>query len=122
MSEVKHPGVRICQIIKLKPEALEEYKKVHQNVYPSVLENLRKYHIEDYSIHYSPLFDLLIANFKYTGDDWARDGELSRNDPGNFSWWSVTDQMQETLVPESTGSRDEKGWWANLEEVFRFDH
>lgn len=122
MSTEKHPGIRICQIVKLKLEALEEYKKCHQEVFPSVLANLSKYHIEDYSINYSPLFGILIANFKYTGDNWERDGELSRNDPGNFKWWEMTDCMQETLVEGSTGSRDKKGWWLNLEEVFRFDH
>ncbi|EGV62622.1 hypothetical protein PSN45_000392 [Yamadazyma tenuis] len=121
MSE-KHPGKRICQIVKLKPEYLEEYKECHKHVWEPVAANLKKYHIEDYSIHYAPEFDLLIATFKYTGDDWAKDGEASRLDEGNFKWWEMTDKMQETLVPGSTGSRDKSGWWVNLEEVFRYDH
>ncbi|ONH65906.1 L-rhamnose mutarotase [Cyberlindnera fabianii] len=122
MSTEKHPGKRICQIIKLKPEYLEKYKECHQQIWKPVAENLTKYHIEDYSIHYSPQFGILIATMKYTGDNWEKDAEASRNDPGNFEWWQMTDEMQETLVEGSTGSRDEKGWWLNLEEVFRFDH
>ncbi|CEP24726.1 unnamed protein product [Cyberlindnera jadinii] len=118
----KHTGKRICQIIRLKPEYLEKYKECHRSIWEPVARNLTKYHIEDYSIHYAPMFNLLIANMKYTGDNWERDSELSRNDPGNFEWWEMTDEMQETLVEGSTGSRDEKGWWLDLEEVFRNDH
>lgn len=121
MSEI-HPGKRICQIIRLKPEFLAKYKECHALVWEPVAQNMTKYHIEDYSIHYSPMFNLLIANMKYTGDDWAKDSEASRTDPGNFEWWAMTDGMQETLVEGSTGSRDPKGWWLDLEEVFRHDH
>jgi L-rhamnose mutarotase len=118
----KHQGKRICQIVKIKPDLLDEYKKVHQNVFPPVLANLKKYHIEDYSIHYSPSFSLLIANFKYLGDDWDRDAEAMRLDSNNHEWWNLTDGMQETLVEGSTGSTDPKGWWLTLDEVFRFDN
>jgi len=116
-----HPGKRICQIIKIKPEKLEEYKELHANVWPNVLAKMTKYHIEDYSIHLIPELNLLVANLKYTGDDWATDSEAMRNDPDNHEWWKVTDALQESLVPGSTGSTDKKGWWRDLEEVFRFD-
>jgi L-rhamnose mutarotase len=122
MAEDKHPGKRICQIIRLKPEYLEKYKECHAAIWEPVAANMSKYHFEDYSIHYAPQFGILIANMKYTGDDWERDSNLSREDPGNFEWWKMTDEMQESLVEGSTGSRDERGWWLDLEEVFRFDH
>ena len=35
-------GVRVCQVIGLKPEKLEEYEKVHREVWPSVLSALRR--------------------------------------------------------------------------------
>lgn len=35
-------GIRICQVIQLKPEALEEYKKVHTEVFEGVLKALRR--------------------------------------------------------------------------------
>ncbi|KAA8916755.1 hypothetical protein TRICI_001111 [Trichomonascus ciferrii] len=122
MGEEKHPGKRICQIVKVRPEKLEEYIKVHGQVPEPVLSNLRKYNIEDYSIHYSPQFNLLISNMKYLGDDFERDGELMRNEPENKKWWDLTDGMQETMVEGTTGSADPKGWWTPLQEVFRFDH
>lgn len=120
--EAKYPGKRICQIVKVKPERLDEYIKVHGQVPEPVVANLRKYNIEDYSIHYSPKFNLLIANMKYLGDDFERDGELMRQEPENKKWWDLTDGMQETLVEGTTGSADPAGWWVPLEEVFRFDH
>lgn len=35
-------GIRVCQLIQLKPEALEEYKKVHTEVFSGVLRALRR--------------------------------------------------------------------------------
>lgn len=35
-------GIRVCQVIGLKPEALEEYKKVHEEVFEGVLKALRR--------------------------------------------------------------------------------
>ncbi|KAG6551886.1 hypothetical protein Mapa_006502 [Marchantia paleacea] len=112
---------RICQIIKIKPSALEEYKRLHRNVWPGVLANLEKQQIVDYSIHYDPEHSLLIANFKYVGDNWEVDSKLGLADEETRRWWHVTDACQETLVEGSTGSTDAKGWWKDLEEVFRFE-
>lgn len=35
-------GVRVCQVIGLKPEQLEEYERIHEKVWPSVLAALRR--------------------------------------------------------------------------------
>ena len=35
-------GIRVCQVIGLKPEALEEYKRVHEDVFEGVLKALRR--------------------------------------------------------------------------------
>ncbi|CAN6626930.1 hypothetical protein TRVA0_011S00672 [Trichomonascus vanleenenianus] len=118
----KYKGVRVCQIVKVRPEKVEEYIEIHEKVPSPVLELLSKYHIEDYSIHYSSQFNLLIANFKYLGDNLERDSEKMRQEPANLEWWQLTDGMQETLVESTTGSADPKGWWQPLPEVFRFDH
>ncbi|KAL2643272.1 hypothetical protein R1flu_010859 [Riccia fluitans] len=112
---------RVCQIIKVKPSALEEYKRLHRNVWPGVLATLEKQHIVDYSIHYDPDHSLLIAHFKYLGNDWETDSKLGLADGETRRWWKVTDPCQETLVEGSTGSTDEKGWWKDLEKVFRFE-
>ncbi|CDK24742.1 unnamed protein product [Kuraishia capsulata CBS 1993] len=116
-----YQGKRICQIVKVKPERLAEYIEIHKKVPSPVLNLIEKYNIHDYSIFYSEHFQLLIANFKYLGDDLERDSELMRNEPANAEWWKITDGMQQTLVEGSTGSTDPKGWWVGLEEVFRVE-
>ncbi|THH31556.1 hypothetical protein EUX98_g2649 [Antrodiella citrinella] len=111
---------RICQIIKLKPDAEAEYKAIHASVWPGVLAALSRHHIADYSIHYHPPLHLLIAHFKYTGDDFDADMRAMAEDEETRRWWQVTDGMQESFEVGATGSAGGP-WWTNLEEVFRFD-
>ncbi|KAH8102949.1 rhamnose mutarotase [Cristinia sonorae] len=112
---------RICQIIKLKPETVAEYKSIHAAVWPSVLAALERHHIVDYSIHHYPPLQLLVANFKYTGSDFDKDMQEIAADEETQRWWKVTDGMQESFEVGATGSGKEVPWWTELEEVFRFE-
>ncbi|KAK7688978.1 hypothetical protein QCA50_007669 [Cerrena zonata] len=112
---------RICQIIKLKPEAEAEYRAIHAAVWPSVLAALERHHIIDYSIHYFPPLQLLIANFKYDGADYDKDMQGIAEDPETQRWWKVTDGMQASFNEGATGSGQDVPWWTELEEVFRFE-
>ncbi|QRV72533.1 hypothetical protein RhiJN_00547 [Ceratobasidium sp. AG-Ba] len=127
------PGKRFCQVIAVKKESLEEYKKIHAAVWPAVLETLRKSHIVDYSINFLPsppigftnppsseLAGLLIATFKYVGSDWENDSKIPASDPETRKWWAITDAMQHSLIPDATGSKDGP-WWLECEEVFRHE-
>ncbi|KAF8914764.1 rhamnose mutarotase [Mucidula mucida] len=114
-------STRICQIIKLKPSAVAEYKECHAAVWPGVLVALERAHIVDYSINYYPPLDLLIATMKYTGTDYEGDMAKVAEDPETQRWWKMTDGMQESFVDGATGSGGEIPWWANVEEVFRFE-
>ncbi|KAH9918389.1 rhamnose mutarotase [Epithele typhae] len=115
------PARRFCQIIKLRPEAEAEYKKIHANVWPGVLAALERHNIADYSIHYHPPLNLLIATFKYVGSNYEADMKGIAADPETLRWWAVTDGMQESLVEGATGSAGTTPWWQQLEEVFRFE-
>ena len=112
---------RVCQIIKLKPEAEAEYKAIHADVWPGVLAAIEKSNINDYSIHYYPPLKLLIANFKYTGTDYEADMKKVADDPETQRWWALTDGMQESFVDGAQGSGKDVPWWQELEEVFRFE-
>ncbi|TBU24826.1 rhamnose mutarotase [Dichomitus squalens] len=112
---------RVCQIIKLKPEAEAEYRAIHAAVWPGVLAALERHHIVDYSIHYYPPLQLLVANFKYVGTDYDADMGGIAQDRDTRVWWKVTDRMQESFVPGATGSEGPVPWWQELEEVFRFE-
>lgn len=112
---------RICQIIKLKPECVDEYKEVHRNVWPGVLNAIRRYHIVDYSINHYPQLNLLIANFKYTGSDFEKDMKAIGDDEETQRWWRLTDSMQESFNDGAPGSGKDIPWWTDVEEVFRFE-
>ena len=55
------------QLIRVKAEKLEEYKKYHAAVWPEILEMIRKCNICNYSIYHKDGF--LFAYFEYVGDD-----------------------------------------------------
>ncbi|KAI5987530.1 hypothetical protein EDD15DRAFT_2532035 [Pisolithus albus] len=132
---------RICQIIKvsgtcyltfrlspmpryfpnLKPECAEEYKRLHANVWPGVLAALAKHHVSDYSINHYPPLQLLIATFKYTGDDYETDMKAVGEDEETRNWWEITDRMQESFNDGAIGSGKEIPWWTDVDEVFRFE-
>lgn len=46
-AKVKNPGRRYAQIVKLKPEHVDEYKKAHAAVWPDVLKQIKDCKIED---------------------------------------------------------------------------
>ncbi|EPQ58662.1 rhamnose mutarotase [Gloeophyllum trabeum ATCC 11539] len=106
---------------RLKPESVAEYKALHAAVWPGVLAALQRHHIADYSIYHYPPLNLLVATFKYTGEDYAKDMAGIAADPETQRWWKVTDGMQESFNEGATGSAGEVPWWTELEEVFRFE-
>jgi L-rhamnose mutarotase len=64
---------RIAQIITLKPEAIQEYKRVHAAVWPGVLAQIAGSKIKNYSIFLREPENLLFAYFEYHGEDYAAD-------------------------------------------------
>ena len=112
---------RIAQIVRLKPESLQAYKDCHAVVWPAVLQQIKDCNISDYSIYLDEQSMTLFATMKYTGSNLDADMEKMRANPEVQRWWQMTDGMQETLVDGSKGSTDPKGWWRDLEEVFRYE-
>ncbi|KAK3943959.1 hypothetical protein QBC46DRAFT_14543 [Diplogelasinospora grovesii] len=118
-TKIRNPGRRFAQIVKLKPEYVEEYKKVHAAVWPQVLTQIKDCKIEDYSIYHEPETGILFARFKYVGYDYAGDMEKMRENPKVREWWKLTDAMQESLVAGAKDSESgEPAWWKPIEEVF----
>ena len=44
---------RIAMIIGIKPDKIDEYKKLHDNIWPEVVEILQKSHVKNYSIFFT---------------------------------------------------------------------
>lgn len=95
-----------------------------------MLERLRQSHITDFSIHFLPqppylapapdIAGLLIATFKYEGEDFDADMAAIAANPETQRWWSLTDPMQSSLIEGAKGS-GEGTWWYECEEVFHME-
>jgi len=110
---------RYGSVIGLRPEKLEEYKKLHAAVWPGVLKMITQCHIQNYSIYLRRLDDgrhYLFAYFEYTGNNFAADMAKMAADPLTQKWWSVCKPCQQPL--EDRGPEE---WWADMEEVFHQD-
>ena len=105
---------RYGSVIKLKPEKLEEYKKLHANAWPSVLDMIHLCNIRNYSIYYRDGF--LFSYFEYHGDDFAADMQKMADDPNTQAWWKLTDPCQQPLETCQPGEK-----WAPMEEFFHLD-
>lgn len=105
---------RFGQIIGVKPEDIERYKKYHAEVWPGVLDMIRKCNIRNYTIFHKDF--RLFAYFEYIGDNYAADMRKMAEDTKTQEWWSIMEPMQ---VPVS--AREKGEWWADMEEVFHTD-
>jgi L-rhamnose mutarotase len=105
---------RYGSVIGVKPEAIAEYKRYHADVWPDILNMIRKCGIRNYSIYLKD--DFLFGYFEYHGTDYKADMAKMAADPRTQEWWAVMMPMQRPLE-----TRKEGEWWAEMEEVFHAD-
>ncbi|HEX3427296.1 MAG TPA: L-rhamnose mutarotase [Candidatus Limnocylindrales bacterium] len=105
---------RFGQRIAVRPESIDEYERLHAAPWPGVLEQIRRSHIENYTIFRDGAE--LFAYFEYVGDDFAADMAAMAADPETQRWWSLTDPMQEPLPDREAGA-----WWKTIPEIFHAD-
>ncbi|MBZ0296013.1 MAG: L-rhamnose mutarotase [Anaerolineae bacterium] len=107
---------RFGEIIRVRPEAEEEYKKIHVKIWPEIEEAIREAGIRNYSIYLKD--GMLFAYYEYHGPEEEFDERMAKlaevsNESG---WWTLTKGMQMPLE-----TRQEGEWWASAEEVFHQD-
>ena len=110
---------RYGMVTRLRPEGVEEYKRLHAAVWPEVLERVRQCRIHNYSIYLRQLDDgytYLFSYFEYAGSDFAADMARMAGDPATQRWWTLCKPMQKPLADLNP---DE--WWVAMEEVFHQD-
>ena len=110
---------RYGSVIQVKQEKLDEYVKLHSDVWPDVLKMIKDCGINNYSIYLRKLPDgkyYLFSYFEYVGDDFDADMKKMAADETTQKWWDVCKPCQEPL-----SNRAEGEWWANMEEVFHCD-
>jgi len=110
---------RYGQVLEVKPEKMEEYKRLHADVWPDVLKQIKACNIQNYSIYLGEVEKgkwYLFAYFEYTGDDFEADMAKMAADPTTQKWWDECEPCQQP-VP----TRKEGEWWHTMEEVFHQD-
>jgi L-rhamnose mutarotase len=107
---------RFGQVIRVRPEAEAEYRKIHVKIWPVIEEAIAEAGIRNYSIFLKD--GMLFAYFEYHGPDAEYEARMARLAQASreSGWWDLTESMQEPLETRQPGE-----WWANMEEVFRQD-
>lgn len=105
---------RYGSVIKVRSEKLDEYKKLHRNVWPDVLKTIKECNIDNYSIYYKDGY--LFSYYEYTGDNYEEDMAKMADDSVTQKWWEICKPCQEPLETREKGE-----WWADMEEVFHQD-
>ncbi len=96
---------------KIRPENLDEYKRLHANVWPDVLKMIGQCNVGNYSIYHKD--DIMFSYFEYVGEDFDADMAKMAADPTTQKWWDVCKPLLEPLETRVPGE-----FWANMEEVF----
>jgi L-rhamnose mutarotase len=110
---------RYGSVIRLRPDKVVEYKRLHAAAWPDVLKMIGQCHIRNYSIYLRRLDDghpYLFSYFEYYGDDFAADMARMAADPTTQRWWDCCKPCQIPLAGRQAGE-----WWAGMEEVFHLD-
>ena len=104
---------RVCFILHVKPERLEEYKHRHKNVWPDMLDALRASGWSNYSLFLSN--DGTLVGYLETNDFAAALGGMSAREIN--ARWQLT--MADFFVGGDQAAADEQ--MLPLEEVFHLD-
>ena len=109
---------RFGSVIELRPEKREYYVRLHADCWPSVLKQIRKSNIRNYSIYLGELGGklYLFSYFEYIGTDFEADMKKMGDDPQTRRWWKETDPCQRRIPGTPEGQQ-----WMQLPEVFHTD-
>ena len=103
---------RVAFRLRVKPERLAEYKQLHQEVWPELLDDMRSASIRNYSIFADgpELFGYLEC------DDWNAAAEALARSDANRRWQELmSDYLATPIDPKAATPL------RLLEEVFRMD-
>ena len=99
---------RYVSVIGLKPAEESYYRKLHANVWPSILDQIKQANLQNFSIHLTEIEGrkYLFSYYEYTGEDYEKDMSNMAKDPEMQRWWKETSSCQ-VLLP---GSHPEEPW------------
>ena len=98
--------MRIGQVIQVKPEGLEAYKRYHADPLPGVNEMIKACNIQNYSIYSRG--DYLFTYFEYVGEDYEADMAKLAGD--------LVKPLMSPLPDKAEGE-----FWSDMEEIYHLD-
>jgi L-rhamnose mutarotase len=107
---------RMGMCLRLKPDKVAEYRRLHAAVWPEVLAMIEACGIRNYSIFLKEPENILFGYWEYHGADFAADMAKMAADPATRRWWEVCMPCQEPFESRKPGE-----WWAMMDEVFHND-
>lgn len=96
---------------RIRPENLDEYKRLHADVWPDVLKMIGQCNIRNYSIYHKD--GMMFSYFEYVGENFDSDMAKMAADPTTQKWWDLCKPLLDPLATRAPGE-----FWANMEEVF----
>jgi len=107
---------RYGSVIGIKKENIKEYKRLHADCWPGVLEMIKQCNIQNYSIYLgevAPDEFYLFSYFEYAGSDFEKDMAKMAADETTQRWWGENKPLQVPLPMRKDGEH-----WAVWGEVF----
>jgi L-rhamnose mutarotase len=105
--------MRICFLLQIRPEMMQEYKQRHAQVWPEMKEALRKAGWRNYSLFLNQ--DGHLVGYLET-EDFDKAREAMKKLPVNARW---QEEMAPLVAAVNAGSIDDNMF--PLEEVFHLD-
>jgi L-rhamnose mutarotase len=105
---------RLASVIGVDHDGIEEYERLHADVWPEVLSRIAASNVTNYSIFRHG--DVLFSYMEYVGDNLDADMALMAEDPITKKWWAVCGPLQKPLEDRAKGE-----WWKAIPEVFHVD-
>ena len=102
---------RYGMAVRLKHEKREYYIENHANVWPEVLEELKKIHVKNYSIFIKE--DFMFGYLEYDGNDFDGDMAQMQNIPIVEKW---TKLMIDCFNPFP--NNEENNSWVMMDQIF----
>ena len=101
---------------RLKPESVDEYLRLHEEVWPAVLARNSDCNLQNYSIFFHRLptgENYLFSYVEYVGEDFVEDMKRLADDPEVQRWWDLCKPCFEDIDRLPPGEV-----WVPMDHVF----
>lgn len=103
--------IRLAFLMRVYPDKHDEYKKRHDQIWPEMVEEIRRHGGQNYSIY----LDVKTSNlFAYVEISDEKKWQRLRESPVNQKWWEYMKDIMETNPDNSPVT-------VNLKEIFHLD-